>query len=50
MAALGNKNICRLDVAVNDSFAVGRVKRIGDVDTEIEEQLQIQGTSRDTVL
>jgi hypothetical protein len=36
VAPLGDKNVGRLNVAVNDSFAVGRVERVGDVDAEIQ--------------
>ena len=30
MAALGDKNVCRLNVAVNDALRVRGVERIGD--------------------
>src|ERR1700693_292754 len=50
VAAFSDKNIGGLDVAMDDSFAVGSIERVGDVDTEIEEQFQIQGAARDAVL
>src|SRR5580704_15162036 len=50
VAALGDKNVGRFNVAVDDSFAVGRVERVGDVNAQVQKQFQIQGAARDAVL
>jgi hypothetical protein len=31
---LGDENVARLDVAVNNTCGVGRIQRIGDLDSE----------------
>src|SRR5882672_4514160 len=33
MTAFGDKNICRLNIAVNDAVRVGGVERVGDLNT-----------------
>jgi hypothetical protein len=30
VAAVGDKNVCRLDVAVDNALGVGRIERVGD--------------------
>ncbi len=49
VAALGYKNICRLDVAVHDAMGVGGIKRVGDLDTEVQQLGQGQWTFRDAL-
>ena len=34
MAALGDEDVCGLDVAMDDAFAVGGIQRVGDFDGE----------------
>ena len=48
--ALGYKNVCRLDVAVNDPSGVSRVQCVGDLDGEREKDFHFQRTPRDAVL
>ena len=49
MAALGDKNVCRLDVPVHDAMGVSGVERVGDLDTEVEQLGQGQRTLRDAL-
>ncbi len=46
VAALGNENIRRLDVAVNDAFRVRRVERVGDFNRQIQEQAPFPAACR----
>ena len=39
MSTLGNKDICRLDVAMNDPLGVGGVERIGDLNRQTEQYI-----------
>ncbi len=50
MAAAGNKNIGRLDVAVDDAFLVCRVERVGHFDSPIEHPFHLDGLAPDAVL
>src|SRR5437868_13368541 len=50
MAALGNENVGRLNVAMNDAFGVGGVERIGDLNGQIQQSLRLQRTSADDLL
>ena len=43
VAPAGDKNICRLDVAVDDALRVGSVQSISDLDGQIEHRLNFQG-------
>jgi hypothetical protein len=36
VSALGDKNVCWLNVAMHDASGVGSVQRVGDVDGERE--------------
>ena len=49
VAALGHKNIGRLDVAVDDALCVGSVQSIGDLDAQIEHRLDFQRLATDPV-
>src|SRR5581483_12272978 len=40
--ALGNKNICRLDVAMNDSFGVSGVERLRNLNRQGKKKIDIQ--------
>ncbi len=44
---VGNKNVCRLDVAVDDALRVGSIQSISDLDSQIEQRLDCQGLSAD---
>ena len=50
MTAIGDKDICRLDIAMNDALAVRRVEGIGDFDPDGEELIQFHRTAVDQVL
>ena len=50
VAALGDENIRRLDVAVDDAFAVRGVESVGDLDRHLEQNLEIKRAVRDAVL
>jgi hypothetical protein len=42
MAPGSNKNIGRLDVAVNDTFGVGRIESVGDLNGNAEDGFQVE--------
>lgn len=50
MTALGDKNVCRFDVTVNDPLRVRGVKRVCDFDGERKHGIQVQHWPRDPVL
>jgi hypothetical protein len=50
MPVPGYKNVRRLDVAVNNTFGVGRIQRVGDLDGEREKGLHFYRSAGDTVL
>src|SRR5208337_2830856 len=50
MAALGDENIGWLDVAMNNSFGVGGVECIRDLDAERHQGLHFQRTTGNAVL
>ena len=37
LTSLGDENIRRLDVAVDDAFGVGRIERIGDLHRQVHQ-------------
>jgi len=49
MSALGDKDVRRLKVSVDDAFGVGSVERVGDLDSERQQHLDFQRTSGDAV-
>jgi len=48
-ALLGHKNICRLDVAMDHALGVCGIQGIGDLDSEREHGLDVQGLPVDPV-
>src|ERR1019366_8990868 len=50
VAALGDKNIGRLDVAMNDPLGVSRIQCVWYVDAERQDQFGLQRTPRNAVL
>ncbi len=49
MPALGDENIGGLDVAVNDAFAVGGIKRLGNLNGYFEDGLNFHGAAGDAM-
>jgi len=47
---LGDENVRRLDVAVDDTFCMGCVERIGDLDGEGQDQFRLHRTPRYAML
>ncbi len=47
VAPLGNENVRRLDVTVNDAFRVRRIQRIRNVDCHMQEPLQFHRLTGD---
>src|SRR4029077_18986607 len=47
MSPLGQKQICRLDIAMNDSFGVGCVQGVGNLDADIEQRIQLESPTED---
>src|ERR1700733_15148747 len=50
LIAICYKNVCRLDVAVNDALGVRTVEGVGDLDAEIEKFVQLHRLSVDRAL
>ena len=50
MAALGDEDVCGLDVAVNNAFGVGRVEGVGDFDGQLEQSVGVERAPSDGVL
>ena len=50
MSATRDKNVCRLDIAMDDAAGVCRVERIGDLDAEREQLLNGHGVATDFLL
>ena len=50
VAALGDENIRRLDIAVNDAFGVRRVQRVGDFRGQRQREVQLHRLAGDLVL
>src|SRR5262249_16406100 len=50
VAAFGDEDVGRLNVAMNDAFGVGGVKRVGDFDADSEDLFGVERASRDAML
>ena len=50
MAVFGNKNISRLDVAMNDSLSMGSDESVSNVDGNVEEWFQLQRLTSNPLL
>jgi hypothetical protein len=50
VTTLGNENVRRLDVAVDDAFGMRGIERVGNFDSERENQFRFQRTPGDAVL
>src|SRR5208337_2729824 len=50
VAALSDKNVCRLNVAMDDALGVGGVERIGDLDAQQKQRVEFHGTVADEML
>ena len=50
VASSSNEDVRGLDVAVNDSFGVGGIQRVGNLDAERKNLINLQGMARDAVL
>jgi hypothetical protein len=50
VSALGNENVRRFDVAVDDAFCVGCVERVRNLDSQRQNQLGFQRSASDAML
>ena len=50
VAALGDKDVCRLDVAVNDALRVCGIQSIGDVAGQRQQRFGVDGAALDAML
>ena len=50
IAALGDENVCGLDVAVDDALRMGGIESVGDFDGIGEELIEFEGAAGDDVL
>ena len=50
MSALGDKNIGRLDVAVDDPFGVRGIERVGNLNRQSEKNVGLDGSAGDAML
>ena len=50
LAALGDKNICGLDVAMDDAFGVRCFERVGNINTDFEQHIESHGLAIDAML
>ncbi len=41
VTAIGHENVCGLDVAMDDAFGMGSVKRVGDLDAQRKQGVQL---------
>jgi hypothetical protein len=41
LTPIGDKNVSRLDVAMDDTFLVGRVQPIGDLDGNVQQFIDL---------
>jgi hypothetical protein len=49
MSARGHENVCRLDVAVHDSFGMRRIQRVRDFNSQLHHLFQRQRLARDAL-
>ena len=49
-SALGNKDICRLDVAMDNAFSMGGVERIGQLNAPVQQAIQRQPARAQTTI
>ena len=49
MSALGDEDICGLDVAMNDAFGVGGIERVGDLDGQTERDVGLERAAGDAM-
>ena len=50
MASLGDENICRFDVAVNDALCVSGIQSVRNLNRQAEQNIRLQRFSADTML
>ena len=50
VSALGDENIGRLDIAVDDPFAMGRIQGVSDLDGQRENHVRVHRTVADAML
>src|SRR4029077_2354111 len=50
MPARSDKDICRLDIAMNDAFGVSGVQGVGDFDGQSQERFSIEWRAGNSVL
>ncbi len=50
LAAIGDEDVCRLDVAMDDAFAVGGVEGVGHADRQVEQSIDRERAHGDAVL
>src|SRR6202022_4406942 len=50
MATLGDENVRRFDVAVDDALRVSRIEGIGDLEGDLQQPLQFDWASSDEML
>src|SRR5438128_6307348 len=46
----GDKNICWLDIAVNDALGVSRFQRIGNLYSQVEKQIELESLFSNALL
>ena len=49
MPAVGDENICRLNVAMHDALGMGRIERVGDLDGNRHQRLELERLVADHV-
>src|SRR4029077_9972872 len=50
VSALGHEEIRGLDIAMDDSFGVGGIEGVGDLDSQVEQRFEVDGARVDAVL
>ena len=49
MSTLGHKDVCRFDVAVDYAFCVGRIERVGDLNRQTDQDIDLDGSPSDAM-